>query len=77
MAPGTLSHLSLSGADLTGTRLDTADLRQANLRGANLTGAVGLTQAQIDNACLDEQTKLPAELSRPAPCVAANKKKGR
>jgi hypothetical protein len=69
-----LQDATLSGADLTGARLDTADLRHANLRGANLTGAVGLTQAQIGSACLDEQTKLPPDLSRPAPCAVKTTK---
>jgi len=63
-----LQEASFPGSDFTGVRLDAADLRQANLRGANLTGALGLTQAQIDSACVDEQTKLPADLSRPEPC---------
>ena len=50
-----------------------ANLCQVDLRGATLTGAIGLTQAQIDTACVDEQTKLPAELRRPAPCVSTKK----
>ena len=68
-----LQGATLSGADLTGAQLDKADLRRATLHGANLALASGLTQAQLDTACVDEQTKLPAELSRPAPCVAAKK----
>jgi uncharacterized protein YjbI with pentapeptide repeats len=70
-----LQGATLSGADLTGVQLDKADLRRATLHGANLALASGLTQAQLDTACVDEQTKLPAELSRPAPCVASNKNK--
>jgi hypothetical protein len=35
----------------------------------------GLTQAQLDTACVDEQTKLPTGLSRPAPCAAAKTKR--
>ena len=70
-----LQDASFPGADLTGTRLDAADLRHANLRGVNLAGALGLTQAQVDSACLDEQTALPAGLNRPAPCPATRAKR--
>jgi len=72
-----LRGATLSGADLTGAQLDAADLHRATLHGANLTSVSGLKQAQLDTACVDEQTKLPAELSRPTPCVAANKKRNR
>ena len=61
-------------ADLSGARLDAADIRGADLRGAILTSAVGLTQSQLDTACVDEQTKLPAELARPAPCSLTKKR---
>jgi hypothetical protein len=40
----------LRGADFTG----------ANLSGADFTGAVGLTTNQIEDACGDEATRLPA-----------------
>lgn len=30
----------------------------------------GLTQAQLDTACVDDRTALPADLGRPAPCTA-------
>ncbi|HSQ91242.1 MAG TPA: pentapeptide repeat-containing protein, partial [Nitrospiraceae bacterium] len=63
-----LRGATLSGANLTGAQLGAADLRHATLHGANLSSVSGLTQAQLDTACVDEQTKLPAELSRPAPC---------
>jgi uncharacterized protein YjbI with pentapeptide repeats len=72
-----LQGATLSGADLTGARLDAADLHRATLHGANLASVSGLTQAQLDTACVDELTKLPAELSRPAPCGAATKKAAR
>jgi hypothetical protein len=29
-----------------------------------------LTQGQIDMSCIDENTQLPKELTRPAPCPA-------
>lgn len=46
------------GADLTGARLD-----GANLSGAELDTARGLTQRQLDAACGDAATTLPAGLS--------------
>jgi uncharacterized protein YjbI with pentapeptide repeats len=49
-------------ADLAGARLDGADLTDAFL-----TGAMGLTQAQLDQACGDGRTKLPPGLTV-APC---------
>jgi uncharacterized protein YjbI with pentapeptide repeats len=69
-----LRGATLSGADLTGARLDAADLHRATLHGANLASVSGLTQAQLDTACVDEQTKLPAELTRPAPCAEPKSK---
>ncbi|HSQ51958.1 MAG TPA: pentapeptide repeat-containing protein [Nitrospiraceae bacterium] len=69
-----LRGATLSGANLTGAQLDKADLRRAILHGANLASVSGLTQAQLDTACVDEQTKLPAELNRPAPCAAKTKR---
>jgi len=68
-----LQDASFSGADLTGARLDAADLRHANFQGTNLSGTLGLTQAQLDSACLDDQTTLPANFSRPAPCAPSKK----
>jgi uncharacterized protein YjbI with pentapeptide repeats len=70
-----LQGANLSGADLTDAQLNAADLHRATLHGANLTSASGLTQAQINTACLDEQTKLPTEFSRPAPCPTAKTKR--
>ncbi|MEO7859478.1 MAG: pentapeptide repeat-containing protein, partial [Nitrospirales bacterium] len=63
--------------NLAGARLDGADLRRATVHGTDLSSVSGLTQAQLETACVDDQTKLPAELNRPAPCAAAKKKKGR
>jgi len=53
-----LAHSDLSGADLTGAKLDIA-----SLKGANLATAKGLTQAQMDVACSDEETRLPDGLT--------------
>ncbi|HSL05105.1 MAG TPA: pentapeptide repeat-containing protein [Nitrospiraceae bacterium] len=77
LAQANLQSARLSGADLTGAQLDKADLRRATLDGTDLSLVSGLTQAQLDTACVDEQTKLPPDLSRPAPCMKAEKKKGR
>jgi uncharacterized protein YjbI with pentapeptide repeats len=60
-APGTLwEHVGLGRADLTG-----ADLRGARLAGADLRGSLFLTQAQLDAATGDADTRVPAALTRP------------
>ncbi len=48
--------------------LQDAMLYQSNLQGADLSNVKGLTQFQINMACLDAHTKLPRGLSRPKPC---------
>ena len=73
-----LTRANFSEAKLQGANLDYAMLYQTNLQGANLTGASlkganlrnvkGLTQNQINMACLNKHTKLPPGLSRPKPC---------
>lgn len=75
-----LSGADLRGANLRGALLIAADLREADLRavdfigadlrdadlsGANLTGSIFLTQAQINAAKGNLQTKLPAALKTP------------
>ncbi|WP_163102407.1 pentapeptide repeat-containing protein [Peribacillus alkalitolerans] len=55
----------LREADLRVTDLIGADLRDANLSGANLTGSIFLTQAQVNSANGDSNTKLPPSLSIP------------
>jgi len=70
-----LRSATLSGANLSGAQLNRADLHHAKLHGANLSLVSGLTQAQLDTTCVDDQTKLPAELSRPAPCATAKTKR--
>jgi uncharacterized protein YjbI with pentapeptide repeats len=52
-----LAHSNLSGADLTGAVLDIT-----SIKGADLSRAKGLTQAQLDQACADAATKVPAGL---------------
>ena len=66
-----LQRANLQDADLQGANLLWANLQDANLQGANLTEARNLTQDQIDTACGDENTKLPANpegLIPPPPC---------
>jgi uncharacterized protein YjbI with pentapeptide repeats len=74
-----LSGANLEGANLSGTDLSDANLSRAdlshdagqnranlshaNLSGANLSRAVNLTQTQLDVACGDINTKLPAGLT--------------
>jgi hypothetical protein len=52
-----LVNATLTRADLTGTKLDFA-----SIKGADLSHARGLTQAQLNTACSDSQTKLPEGL---------------
>ena len=73
-----MSYANFSGATFRGTDLSGANLAHANLDGADLTGAIttitsfkgtdltrakGLTQAQLNAACGDAETKLPAGLA--------------
>ncbi|ASB63141.1 hypothetical protein SC22_01150 [Bacillus sp. A053] len=76
-----LKGLDLRGANLRGALLIAADLRNADLRmtdfigadmrdadlsGADLTGCIFLTQAQVNAANGDSNTKLPPSLRIPA-----------
>jgi len=62
-------HLAiLQKAMLDNASLQNAMLYQTNLQGADLRNVKGLTQNQINMACLDQHTKLPPGLSRPKPC---------
>ncbi|MFC0330370.1 pentapeptide repeat-containing protein [Paenibacillus sepulcri] len=56
----------LREADLRAADLIGADFRDADLRGANLTGSIFLTQAQLNAAKGDPNTKLPPLLTHPA-----------
>ncbi|WP_375709761.1 pentapeptide repeat-containing protein [Mesobacillus foraminis] len=55
----------LRGADMRVCDFIGADLRDADLSGAKLTGSIFLTQAQINSAKGDRNTKLPAGLRIP------------
>jgi uncharacterized protein YjbI with pentapeptide repeats len=61
---------NLEGATLVGgyfgyARFGGAALTGANLSGAELTGATGLTQEQLNTACGDATTTLPAGMTIP------------
>ncbi|MEK3913283.1 pentapeptide repeat-containing protein [Paenibacillus sp. FSL H7-0331] len=55
----------LKGADLRVADLIGADFRDADLSGADLTDSIFLTQAQLNAAKGDADTKLPSSLTRP------------
>lgn len=55
----------LRGSDMRKADLIGADLRDASLHGADLSDSLFLTQAQINSANGDEQTKLPPALTIP------------
>lgn len=55
-------------AEFEAASLQDAMLYHANLHGADLSKVKGLTQHQINMACLDQHTKLPLGLSHPKPC---------
>ena len=63
-----LQHANLQEADLSEANFQGADLSEANFQGADLSEATGLTQDQINTACLDADTRLPEGLRRPPPC---------
>ncbi len=75
---GNFAGVSFRNADLTGAILVRSNLRRADLtgaklnfasiKGADLSGARGLTQAQINTACSDSETKLPQGLHA-VPCT--------
>ena len=58
LAGANLAHATVDDADFTG-----ADLSIASIRGTDLSRATGLTQAQLDRACADSETKVPAGLT--------------
>lgn len=55
----------LRESDMRMTDLIGADLRDADLSGANLTGSIFLTQAQINSAKGDSNTRLPYHIKFP------------
>jgi uncharacterized protein YjbI with pentapeptide repeats len=61
-----LEGVNFVGAYLGGARFDGAVLTGANLSGAELETAHGLSQEQLNTACGDATTRLPAGLTIPA-----------
>jgi uncharacterized protein YjbI with pentapeptide repeats len=69
-----LSNASLRGADLSRADATGASFRHADfagaclkgtiLKGADLTGAINLTEAQLADAIIDEETRLPAHIDK-------------
>ena len=55
-----LKSMNLTGADFIG-----ADLRDADFSGADLSKSIFLTQAQINSAKGDKNTKLPINITKP------------
>ena len=58
-----LTDANLTGANLTGANLTGANLTGAILEHANLRDVLGLDQTQLDLACGDDRTMLPATLT--------------
>ncbi len=52
-------------ADLKGANLEGASVVGTNFKGVDLRYVHGLTQAQVDNALVDEWTRLPGHLTAP------------
>lgn len=68
-----LSRANLGGVTLKGPiNFDRAFMFLTNIEGVDLSTAVGLQQPQLDLACGDDKTKLPASVKKPAewPCGA-------
>ena len=61
-----LTNASFVGAYLDGSVMSGAKLSGTNLSGAQLARVVGLTQGQLNQACGDDATVLPAGLRIPA-----------
>ena len=60
-----LTNASFVGAWLDGAAFAGATLTGANFSGASMRRATGLTQARLNQACGDEATQLPGNLSIP------------
>ena len=63
-----LQRANLTGADLRGADLEKARLLGAILQEADLQEVKNLTQDQLNEACVNENTKLPPALTKPPPC---------
>lgn len=66
LSEANLQGATLVGAYLGGARLSGAALNGANFSGAELADSIGLTQSQLNTACGDATTTLPAGMTIPA-----------
>jgi uncharacterized protein YjbI with pentapeptide repeats len=66
-----IARARFAGATMHNTDLSSAFMFATRFEGTDLSTVKGLTQAQIDVACGDGKTRLPAALKRPSgwPCV--------
>jgi uncharacterized protein YjbI with pentapeptide repeats len=76
LANARLEHAELARAELNGANLAGANLKGAHfyftrIEGVDVSKTAGLVQRQLDDACGDAKTKLPAGLKAPAswPCA--------
>ena len=58
LSAANLAHANLDGADLTGAKMDITSIKGTDLRQTR-----GLTQKQLDQACGDADTRVPAGLT--------------
>ena len=66
LSEANLEGATFVGAYLGGARFSGAVLTGANFSGAELADAAGLTQSQLNTACGDATTTLPAGMTIPA-----------
>jgi uncharacterized protein YjbI with pentapeptide repeats len=56
----------LVGGSFNGSKFDNAKLKRVNFSGSDLSTATGLTQAQLNEACGDAETRLPKSFVIPS-----------
>lgn len=59
-----LTEARLENAVFSATNMKGADLTRAHLEGAYMTDAEGITLQQLEGAYIDEETRLPSEISK-------------
>lgn len=57
------ANSNLQGAMFGGANLSAVSFKGADLSGARMASSMGLTQAQLDDACGDDKTELPVDLT--------------